>query len=223
MMPLRDDVQRVLDRRAFFAMTGRVATGAAVAGVASLLAARFAGAQATQSAASNVEMNADAYKPVRRPPKPGATPQMDRTAIEAFERNLACPCPCTLDVYSCRTTDLNCGISPAVHGDVQALVDGGYSASEIMAAMTATYGDFILMTPRKQGFNLLAWFAPFAMLGIGAVAIAALLRSWRRNARNAAAARASSMARRDATVDPSGTDATPEELARLDAALRGDA
>ena len=85
------------------------------------------------------------------------------------------------------------------------------------------------MTPRKQGFNLLAWFTPFAMLGIGAVAIGALLRGWRRNARNAAAARASSMARRDATivssgtVDPGGTDATPEELARLDAALRGDA
>ena len=36
--------------------------------------------------------------------------------------------------------------------------------AEIMEAMTGTYGDFILMTPRKQGFNLLAWFALAVLL-----------------------------------------------------------
>jgi cytochrome c-type biogenesis protein CcmH len=140
---------------------------------------------------------------------------MDEKQLEAFERNLACPCPCTLDIYTCRTTDFNCGISPAVHGDIQRLVDGGYGADEIMAAMTQTYGDFILMQPRKQGFNLLAWFAPFAAIALGAVAIGALLRGWRRNADVAAAKRAAEPVTPDAPID-----ATPDELARLQAALR---
>ncbi len=187
-----------------------------MAGLATV--ARRGGAQAgaPQSSAGVVEMTSDSYKPVRRDPKPGAAPSMDTKQIETFERNLACPCPCTLDIYTCRTTDFSCGISPAVHGDIQRLVDGGYSADEIMTAMMDTYGDFILMQPRKQGFNLLAWFAPFAAIALGAVAIGALLRQWRMNAVRAAASAAASGR---LSVDP-GVDATPEELARLDAALR---
>jgi len=214
-----------MNRREFLVVTGRTAGAVMVVAVASAATTKFLGAQdpqPTQSAASNVEMSGDAYKPVRRPAKPGVTAKMDKAAIEAFERNLACPCPCTLDVYTCRTTDFNCGISPAVHADIQVLVEGGYSADEIMSAMTDTYGDFILMTPRKQGFNLLAWFAPFAAIGVGTVAIGALLGRWRRNARTASVARAAAIARQPVTVDAAGTDATPDELERLQAALRGD-
>ncbi len=203
-------------RRLFLSRAGSVAVVAA----GSLLLARTGWAQdaATPQSATapgGEAMTSDSYKPVARPAKPNAVQQMDVKQIEAFERNLACPCPCTLDIYTCRTTDFNCGISPAVHGDIQRLVEGGYNADEIMAAMTQTYGDFILMQPRKQGFNLLAWFAPFAAIALGAVAIGALLRGWRRNADVAAARRASE----PATIDPS-IDATPDELARLQAALR---
>lgn len=186
-------------------------------------------------------MPAESYRAVWKPAKPNATPVVDEQGIEALERRLACPCPCTLDVYTCRTTDFSCGISPAVHADVLRLVEGGYSADEIMAAMTETYGDFILMTPRKQGFNLLAWFAPFAAVGAGAVVIAALLRRWRING-EAAAAIANEQASRlqmagtatsdggvhaDETVGPGGASVTPsgatrEELDRLAAALRDD-
>ena len=203
-------------RRRFLAQVG----SATVMVAESLVAARTAWAQdaaAPQSATApgGEAMTADSYKPVVRPAKPNAVKQMDEKQLEAFERNLACPCPCTLDIYTCRTTDFNCGISPAVHGDIQRLVEGGYSGDEIMAAMTQTYGDFILMQPRKQGFNLLAWFAPFAAIALGAVAIGALLRGWRRNADVAAANRAGEPTALDAALD-----ATPDELARLQAAVR---
>ncbi len=200
-------------RRLFLSRTGAVV---AVAAGSMLLATRgFAQEPQAATAPGGEEMTSDSYKPVVRPAKPNATKQMDEKQLEAFERNLACPCPCTLDIYTCRTTDFNCGISPAVHGDIQRLVEGGYSADEIMAAMTQTYGDFILMQPRKQGFNLLAWFAPFAAIALGAVAIGTLLRSWRRNADVSAAARASAPVTLDASIN-----ATPDELARLEAALR---
>lgn len=203
-------------RRLFLASAGSVAVVAA----GSLLLARTARAQnatipQAATAPGGEAVTADSYKPVARPAKPNAVKQMDDKQLEAFERNLACPCPCTLDIYTCRTTDFNCGISPAVHGDIQRLADGGYSADEIMAAMTQTYGDFILMQPRKQGFNLLAWFAPFAAIAVGAVAIGALLRGWRRNADLAAAKRAAEPVKLDTHVE-----ATPDELARLQAALR---
>ena len=198
-------------RRAFL-----VRAGAIGAGVVALSARAVAQSGNGQSVAGGVEMTSDSYKPVVRPAKPNATPTMDKKQVEAFERQLACPCPCTLDIYTCRTTDFTCSISPAVHGDIQRLVDGGYTADEIMEAMTGTYGDFILMTPRKQGFNLLAWFAPFAALVLGAVGVGALLRSWRLNARDAAA-RAE---RLPTTAAGAGVEATPEELARIEAALR---
>lgn len=216
-------------RRDFLLRAGATLVG--VAGLSTPAWAQEGGSAATpQSAAGGVTMSAESYKPVSRPPKPGAAPTMDARQVEAFERNLACPCPCTLDIYTCRTTDFQCGISPAVHGDIQRLVDGGYSADEIMEALLGTYGDFILNAPRKQGFNLLAWFAPFAGLALGAVGIGVLLRSWRLNARRAAesqAARDAQSAAASASSSASANilsdlDATPDELARLQAALKDD-
>ena len=206
----------ITSRRLFLTRAGSVAV--VVAGSVRMSRTAWGPDAATPQPATapgGEEMTSDSYKPVVRPAKSNAAKQMDEKQLEAFERNLACPCPCTLDIYTCRTTDFNCGISPAVHGDIQRLVDGGYTADEIMAAMTQTYGDFILMQPRKQGFNLLAWFAPFAAIGLGAVAIGALLRGWRRNADVAAANRASAPVKIDTSIE-----ATPDELARLQAALR---
>lgn len=203
---------RSQSRRAFF-----VRATAAVGGVS--LLTRRAAAQQPAAAPGGEAMTSDSYKPVVRPPKPNAKPTMDVKQVEDFERELACPCPCTLDIYTCRTTDFSCGISPAVHGDIQRMVDGGYTGAEIMEALTGTYGDFILNAPRKEGFSLVAWFAPFAAVAFGAVGIGVMLRSWRVNAKTAAASRPVG----ERPLDESATaDATPDELARLQAALRED-
>lgn len=235
-----------LGRRAFLHAAGQSVVALVALSAASRLGAQSPpdpqGAAPEQpSAASNVEMNSDAYKKVSLPPKPGATPSMSKDAIKEFETKLACPCPCTLDVYTCRTTDFQCGISPAVHNDVLAMVNGGHSADEIMAALTGVYGDFILTAPRKEGFSLLVWVAPFAALAAGAVAVGTLLRSWRRNGTDrddrrpssAGAGAGRSDARSDARSEARGgsatgsasagsTDGSPDELARLEAALRDD-
>lgn len=175
--------------------------------------------QAPQPAgnAGVVNMEGDFYKAIRLPPKPNAVPLLDKKQIEDFERSIACPCPCTLDVFTCRTTDFSCGNSPAVHSDVLALVKGGYSADEIMQAMLGTYGNEILMAPPKSGINLIAWFAPFAALGAGAILVNAMLRGWRRNAEVAALRSSSS-----AMIKPVDVVATDDEMARLQMALRDD-
>ena len=195
-----------------------------------------AGAGGTPSPASNVAMDPSGYKPVGLPPKAGARPTVTAEQRAALEHRRKCPCPCKRAVYPGRTPDCTCGISPAMHADVQQLVAGGYSGDEILAAFTGTYGERVLMSPPRKGFNLAGYFAPFAVLGTGTVVVGSLMRRWSTRAQAAIAARAPvaqpapvSTARADrgdpvsyTAADAATLDATPAELARLEAAVRGE-
>jgi cytochrome c-type biogenesis protein CcmH len=154
-------------------------------------------------------MDQGAARQVNLPPKANATPLLTDLQRDELEHKIHCQCGCTLDVFTCRTTDFSCQVSPAMHRDVVALVQGGYSAQEIIDAFVNVYGDRVLMAPRKSGFDLLAWVTPgIAVLIVGALLIA-VLRRWR-------AAPVHDAAR------VSGVDATPDELAQLEAAIRRD-
>jgi cytochrome c-type biogenesis protein CcmH len=159
-------------------------------------------------------MDQSASRPVRLPPKPGAHPVLTADQRDAVEHRIRCQCGCTLDVYTCRTTDFSCQVSPAMHRDILALAAGGYTAQEILDAFVGVYGERVLMAPPAEGFNLFGWVAPFVALGVGGVTVAALLRSWRR------APRGGPVLGSPRPASPS--DATPDELARLDALVRDD-
>lgn len=215
----------LLSRRHFLgALGGGVAASlAAAAGARALLAqqAPTPGEPAAQGAdpvvnqgAANVPMDEGAYKAVRRPPKPGASPSMTAADRDDLEHHIHCQCGCVLDIYTCRTTDFSCGVSPAMHRDVLSLVEGGYSADEIIAAFRGAYGEKVLMAPVKEGFNWAGYVTPFAALGAGAVAVATLIRKWGRQ---------SEARLRPAEVRPLQVDASAEELARIAAAVREDA
>jgi cytochrome c-type biogenesis protein CcmH len=192
-----------MKRREFLA---RAAAGAAVVAIADTL-----NAQQPQQGAANVPMDQGAARTVRRPPKPNARPSMtDHERDEKVEKNLRCQCGCTLDVYTCRTTDFVCQVSPAMHADIKSLVDGGYTAQEILDSFVEVYGERGLMAPRPQGFNLVGYVAPFVAFGAGAIAVIAVLKSWNSKKSQPVAAGVPMLG------------ATPEELARLDAAIRDD-
>src|SRR5918999_5749719 len=74
--------------------------------------------------------------------------------IKAIEQRLACSCRCTLDVFTCRTTDFSCTYSPELHREVLALRDSGQTARQILDTFVAKYGEKALMAPKPQGFNL---------------------------------------------------------------------
>ena len=132
-----------------------------------------------------------------------------------LEHKLRCQCGCTLDVYTCRTTDFSCQVSPAMHRDVMALVQGGYSAQEILDAFTQTYGERVLMSPGKSGFNLLAWITPGIAVVIGGVVLAVLLKRW-------GGTRQAEPIHTPGAPPVNDVGATPDELARLEAAVKGD-
>ena len=153
----------------------------------------------------------EVYRPVTLPSKPGAQPSMTAAQRDELEHQIHCQCGCNLDVYTCRTTDFSCSVSPVMHADVMGLVAGGYTAPEILAAFRAAYGEKVLMAPMRSGFNLVGYTMPFIALGTGAVIVAVLLKRWK------------SRAPAVATVEPKQIDATAGELAELDAAVRRDA
>ena len=183
--------------------------------------ARALGAQQPQAqpqgenqGAANVPMDEGAYRSVQRPPKPNAKPLLTQQERDDLEHRIHCQCGCTLDVFTCRTTDFSCQVSPAMHADIMGLVAGGYSAQEIIDAFTASYGERVLMAPKREGFNLLGYFLPSVVLLTAGAAVAVLLRRWRRVAAVQAAARPVVVAPADASAD---------ELARIEAAVREDA
>jgi cytochrome c-type biogenesis protein CcmH len=155
-------------------------------------------------------MQQDAYRPVKLPPVPGARPSMTDQSRDDLEHQIKCQCGCVLDVYTCRTTDFSCSVSPAMHGDVMALVQGGHDATQILAAFQSVYGEQILMAPLRRGFNLVGYWMPFAVLLTGAVLVGGLIRRWG--------------ARERLVAKPAvpGVDATPEEIEALNAAVRND-
>jgi cytochrome c-type biogenesis protein CcmH len=154
-------------------------------------------------------MDQEAWRSVRLAPKPNAKPSMTADERDAFEHRIRCQCGCTLDVFTCRTTDFSCQVSPAMHRDIMSMVAGGYDGDEITRTLVGVYGDRVLMAPPKVGFNILGYVLPGIGVGIGAIALFFVLSRLGRNAPIAAAA-------------SGAIDASPDELAKLDAAVRND-
>lgn len=195
-----------LSRRSFL-------TGAGAAAV--VLAARDVAAQ--QPSQNFTPMEQGAYRPTLRPAKPGATPKLDVEQRDALEHRIKCQCGCILDIYTCRTTDFTCQVSPAMHRDVMRLIEGGYDADEILAAFVETYGEVALTAPVKEGFNWAGYLAPGVGMIIAAAGLTFMIRRWTATAqRNAAVATAG----RAAAPPVPGLSA--DEMARLDRAIRED-
>jgi cytochrome c-type biogenesis protein CcmH len=146
------------------------------------------------------------WDPVRAGrPLPPVTAADNDAGIQAIEKQLHCTCGCNLDVYTCRTTDFTCTVSPAMHQRVLALAQQGRTGPAILAQFVREKGVTILMAPPKRGFNLAGYFLPSVLILVAGTILTLVLRRWTR-----AAAPATGAALSDA-----GTAATPEELERL--------
>jgi len=104
----------------------------------------------------------------------------DDSLVKAIESGLRCTCGCNLDVFTCRTTDFTCATSPAMHRVVLARLDSGMTAQQVIAAFQAQYGEVVLMSPPKHGFNWAAYLMPFVGLFAGLVIVALIIRGWYR-------------------------------------------
>ena len=144
--------------------------------------------------------------------------------VTAVEKRMQCTCGCTLDIYTCRTTDFTCSYSPSLHKEVLALQDEGKNADQIVAAFVAKYGEKILMAPRPVGFNIVGYVLPgLVVLLVGGIMFAILRQRTRmlQVAQDAAAApNAPTMPRGAAAAVIGAPPATTDELALLERELR---
>jgi cytochrome c-type biogenesis protein CcmH len=137
-------------------------------------------------------------------PLPPVTAADNDAGIQAIEKQIHCTCGCNLDVYTCRTTDFTCTVSPAMHERVLAQAQQGRSGQQIIDAFVREHGIAILMAPPKRGFNLAGYFVPSLAIIVAGVALTLVLRRWVRAARPTGE-----------TAPRGDAAATPEELARL--------
>jgi cytochrome c-type biogenesis protein CcmH len=148
---------------------------------------------------------------VGRPRQPTAM-RGDEAEVQAIEQRLACNCGCTLDVFTCRTTDFTCTYSPALHREVLALRDEGKTAQQILDAFVDKYGEKALMAPKPEGvINLTGYLLPGGLITVAAAGLILFI------ARRKAAVAATNAT--PAPVSAVGAHASPDELDRLRRAL----
>ncbi len=105
--------------------------------------------------------------------KAGSTPlDPEREArVEALSKKLRCPLCQGMSIWDSTS-------APAVAqvDTVRRLVSEGKSDEEVRAYFIARYGEWILLQPKAEGFNLVVWLAPGVLLLLGFAVIAAQLR-----------------------------------------------
>jgi len=103
-----------------------------------------------------------------------AAPSDDQ--VNEIAADLYCPvCPNTpLDV--CET--LACS---EWREQIREQLAAGMSNSEIADYFVEQYGERVLAKPRTSGFTLVLWILPLVGVGLGLVALGAVLRGWRRD------------------------------------------
>jgi cytochrome c-type biogenesis protein CcmH len=122
--------------------------------------------------------------------------------LSELEGQVMCPtCHTTLDESSS-------AIARRMKGFISARIAAGDTRSEIKRKLVAQFGTAVLAAPPRKGFDLLAWWLPFAGLALagGLVSIAAW--RWARG-RGPAAEPA-------AALEPELERRLDEELARFD-------
>ncbi len=96
--------------------------------------------------------------------------------IDSLGHRLMCTCGCAqllgeCDHYGCpsRSDEL---------ATLSSAIASGQSDQQIMDSFAAKYGVTVLAAPRTQGFDLVAWIAPFAVFAAALLGTILLVRRW---------------------------------------------
>lgn len=96
-----------------------------------------------------------------------------------IEKELMCQCGCTMVVDVCE-----CETANQIRAKITEMIDQGQDKDQIIAYFVNTYGEKMLSSPTKKGFNLIAWVVPFAAVAAGGTALFFILRVWTRRGKS---------------------------------------
>jgi len=138
----------------------------------------------------------------------GCAPDEIPTTASGVEERLTCQCGCGLTVHTCN--HMQCSFGVPVKKDVADSLAAGQTGEQIISRYVAQYGEKILSSPTRRGFNLLAWYGPYAALLVSAAVLLLMLRRWQ-----SAGPRAMARDQRGAPLSESERDRLERELDEL--------
>jgi cytochrome c-type biogenesis protein CcmH len=95
-----------------------------------------------------------------------------------------------------------------MRGVVRDRLAAGNSPEQVVQYFVDKYGEWILLKPRRQGFNWLVWLAPYGAVSVGLAIFAVVVRRWTR--------------RRAPATAPAMVDPAMRERIRREVELEGD-
>ena len=106
----------------------------------------------------------------------------DSATVSDISRELICQCGCSMVLSNC--THVECASRDTMATLIEQRLAQGQSEEEIIQSFVDQYGEQVLASPPKRGFNLVAWILPFvAILGGGGVIYIAL-KAWVRRGKS---------------------------------------
>jgi cytochrome c-type biogenesis protein CcmH len=132
-----------------------------------------------------------------------------------LNHRLMCTCGCAQLVGECN--HVGCTSSGQELAELRADIASGMSDKEIFSAFTAKYGATVLAAPTTQGFDLVAWIAPFAVFGAALLGTILLIRRWA----GLAGAKAQAAALEPAIDDPADRERREKIRRETDSGING--
>lgn len=90
----------------------------------------------------------------------------------------------TIKCPTCRSQSVagsDAASARAIRQDIARRVRAGESADDIRAAVAATYGDDVLLTPSRSGVAGVVWALPVVAVVLGLAGVSAAFARWRRD------------------------------------------
>ena len=102
--------------------------------------------------------------------------------LSDLENALMCKCDdkCGKVLVNC-----NCSTADKTRKTIQKQLESGLTVEQIIESYVEKYGETVLSSPTKSGFNLTAWITPFAALMGGGLSIRQIIKSWTQRKRGA--------------------------------------
>jgi cytochrome c-type biogenesis protein CcmH/NrfF len=97
--------------------------------------------------------------------------------VHEVASELMCQCGCAMTVAACQES-MECNVADSMVADIQRRIDAGEGKQDILNGVAAVYGEQVLAAPRKSGFSLTVWVAPFVAIAFGGALVSALVWAW---------------------------------------------
>ena len=97
-------------------------------------------------------------------------------SVSSIGEKLVCQCGCNQTVTAC--PDDPCSFADPARAAIAQKLAQGQSEAQIIQYFVTQYGEQVLVTPPKSGFNLVAYILPFVALMVGGYIIYLSLKRW---------------------------------------------